>query len=129
MVERRSPARSSHLVPQSQHSLEGYLEEKQFPAVTNQQTLLEFHEKFAAAAKKLMKSKNCDYADDTDPFANFRRHGRFGILVRLDDKLLRLGNMLKKKKFEVSDESLHDTLIDVVNYAILFAAYSDKSEG
>lgn len=94
--------------------------------IKTRQELVEYHEKFCDQAKKILKSKNGDYANEDDPFANFRRHGRYGILVRLDDKLLRLGNLLKNKKAEVSDESLHDTVLDVVNYAILFAALGES---
>lgn len=85
--------------------------------------LLELHSELTRAAKWLMVVKNRDYASDFDPFRNFRRHGLIGINVRLSDKLSRLDNFEEKGVFAVSDESLKDTLIDIINYAVLYYGY------
>ena len=45
---------------------------------------------------------------------NISRHGEFGVLVRLDDKLARLGN-----QEEHHDESREDTWVDVAGYGII----------
>lgn len=82
-----------------------------------------------ADALELSVRKNHDYAGDADPFKNFRVvevlglcSVEKGIAVRLCDKLSRiatgLGNELK-----VKDESLIDTLNDVINYAAILKAY------
>ena len=46
------------------------------------------------------------------------------------DKLSRLSSFSDAGKFEVKDEGVRDTLIDVVNYACLLAAYIEaKNNG
>lgn len=72
------------------------------------------------------KAKNADYAEEADAFLNFRRHGRFGILVRIDDKLCRLHNFERKGYFEVSAETILDTVTDAINYFALYYLYEEK---
>lgn len=79
------------------------------------------HIALASEALNLMKTKNADYAAADDPFKNFRRHGLYGIVVRLSDKLARLENYVKSGKLQVKDESVRDTVLDIINYACLFA--------
>lgn len=77
----------------------------------------------------IMYSKNADYADVTDPFRNFRAAESFGItieqgiLVRMSDKMSRIGNLLSKETHAVKDESIEDTLQDLANYAAILATY------
>ncbi len=80
-------------------------------------------------AKELMIRKNHDYAGEADPFKNFRMCEEVnlctvlvGMLVRLGDKVSRLEN-LKTKEAKVKEESIEDTLIDVINYCVLIRAY------
>lgn len=40
-----------------------------------------------------------------------------GIMVRLCDKVVRIGNLLDKK--EVSSESIFDSIEDLINYAAI----------
>lgn len=40
-----------------------------------------------------------------------------GVVVRMHDKMARLRNFIEGDKTEYSDESIHDTLIDISNYA------------
>jgi hypothetical protein len=47
----------------------------------------------------------------------------FGIVVRLSDKVARLRTFCERGVLDVKDESVEDTLVDVINYAVLFAAY------
>ena len=65
----------------------------------------------------LARKKNADYAGADDPLKNFRRHGSYGVVVRLDDKICRLATLLENRKVgiasQVSDESLADTCDDV----------------
>jgi len=98
-----------------------------------------FHKAFCEEALELSQRKNADYAgaDGQQPFANFERVESLGVcstekgfLVRMVDKLSRLSSYSDAGKFEVKDEGVRDTLIDVVNYACLLAAYIEaKNSG
>jgi hypothetical protein len=48
---------------------------------------------------------------------NIARRGAAGVVVRLDDKLARLEQLLKGCGSESTDESIEDTAIDIINYA------------
>lgn len=65
-------------------------------------------------AFELFKRKHKDYGPQ-----NLSRFGLVGIIVRLSDKVARLENLMKKGigTPNVSDESLRDTFIDILNYA------------
>ncbi len=84
--------------------------------------LLKLHGEMSSKALVLMEKKNSDYAHGSDPFKNFRRHGPFGILVRLSDKLARLETFVERGSFEVQDESFEDTCVDAMNYVVLLRA-------
>lgn len=85
----------------------------------------EFIAKFEELTKKMiaiMKAKNNDYAGKDDPLKNLRRHGPYGIVVRMDDKICRLDSFLNpalQMKIQVLDEKLEDTALDLANYALL----------
>jgi hypothetical protein len=77
-----------------------------------------------------MGVKNEDYADEHSVFGNLElveamSRGAYdtelGILIRMGDKLSRLFTSLRRD-LSVGDESIRDTLLDVVNYAVLFYA-------
>ena len=78
-----------------------------------------------------MKLKNQDYAAGDDPFKNFRSSTTVGvdtergILVRLLDKLSRAGNLIDKDP-SVESEKMEDTVLDILNYAILFYAVNKE---
>ncbi len=57
-------------------------------------------------------AKNHDYGMDNIP-----KYGVIGITVRLNDKFMRVQNLMKGVHPEVRDEKLRGTLIDIVNYA------------
>jgi soluble cytochrome b562 len=84
--------------------------------------LFAFHDQCAARAKALMEKKNKDYAKESDPLRNFRRHGLKGFVVRMDDKMARLDNFVENGTLAVSDESVEDSLIDLLNYSVLMLA-------
>lgn len=63
---------------------------------------------------KLMARKQADYGHQ-----NILRFGRKGVEVRLWDKIARYENLLKRG-VEPENESLHDTLIDIIGYAIIW---------
>jgi len=94
--------------------------------------LLTFHQGLCQDALELMKAKNHDYAGKggQEPFANFTRVESMGItttekgmMVRLTDKMSRLSSFTESGKFAVSDEKLTDTIMDIINYSVLFYAY------
>ncbi len=104
----------------------------------NQADLFAFHEKFCADALALTKKKNNDYAGSsgTQPFANFELAEEMGIcsteqgfLVRLTDKMQRVATFVHDGVLQVEDESVRDTLIDIVNYTVLLAAYIEDKKG
>jgi hypothetical protein len=96
----------------------------------NRHELLDVHDEMSSAALHLMQMKNADYAENDDPFGNlnmieYLSHGKYlaelGIAVRMSDKLSRVFNALERP-LEVQDETLYDTLLDVINYAVLLVA-------
>lgn len=104
----------------------------------NRDGLLRHHERLCAEARELMDRKNRDYAsgdNDGDPFANFRMCEQMGVcttdegmVIRLSDKLSRLARLVSPGySAKVTDESITDTLIDVINYAVLISAYREDN--
>ena len=90
---------------------------------TARQALYTLHRDLSAASLELMQKKNHDYASEDDPYRNFRTFGELGILVRLSDKLARLRSWTENQKLAVADESVRDTVLDAINYLVLFEAY------
>ena len=99
--------------------------------------LLRFHEQICKEGRDLMNLKNRDYAGNhgTEPFANFTRCEAMGIcdteqgfMVRITDKMSRLSSFLDSGKMHVQDESFKDTVIDVINYMVLLAAYTKEKD-
>ena len=100
--------------------------------------LLALHEDLCGRARELMAAKNHDYAgqdEAADPFRNFRLcealglcTAEAGLLVRLSDKLSRLATFAACGRLVVADESVEDTLIDVINYAVLLAGLMRDKE-
>jgi len=64
--------------------------------------------------------KNADYGNE-----NILRFGVKGLIVRISDKYARVENLLEKKP-EVFDESVKDTLKDVINYSTYGVMLCDK---
>tara|TARA_R100001594_G_scaffold86494_1_gene120936 strand:+ start:2116 stop:2445 length:330 start_codon:yes stop_codon:yes gene_type:complete len=98
---------------------------------------LKFHEIMCYEARALSIRKNRDYTgkEDDKPFANFQRCEAMGItttekgfLVRLTDKFSRLSTFCETGSFQVTDESLRDTLLDIINYTILLGAYVEAKK-
>ena len=76
----------------------------------------------------IMKAKSADYAGDINPFKNFDSveticniSSENGILVRMCDKMTRIGNLINKDA-KVKDESIEDTLLDLANYSYILLA-------
>jgi hypothetical protein len=97
-------------------------------------------QQFEEAASKIFKnclaiskSKQNDYCANQDPFDNLRRCEicgvsiEQGIFTRLSDKFSRIGSLIKKMNSQdeqlVKDETLDDTLNDLINYTVLLKIY------
>ena len=49
---------------------------------------------------------------------NILRYGVIGLIVRINDKIERVSNLMKDGSVvQVADEKIEDTLMDMVNYA------------
>jgi hypothetical protein len=78
----------------------------------------------------IIAKKNADYSSGDDPFRNFRSAEVVGIspdraiLVRMLDKMARLGNLLEKDP-DVISESFEDTCLDLINYTAILKAYRE----
>ena len=89
-----------------------------------------------ATTLAIMTDKNQDYAVETDPFKNFRGCTDLqipvekGIMIRLLDKVERIKNLLSRPSFKpaVSDESVEDTLCDLMAYANILLTYMQWEE-
>lgn len=93
------------------------------PAV---EELFDLHDEFTAKAKSLMERKNNDYRSGSgDPYMNFRGATVFGvspvrgILLHMQDKMCRLATFDEKGELLVKDEGVEDSLVDIINYAVL----------
>lgn len=98
----------------------------------NRAEYFKFHEEMTRKMNEITKAKNADYtgAAGDDPFANFSRVGSLGVcspeqgfMVRILDKYMRINSFVQKGFLNVKEESVEDTLLDLANYAILFAGY------
>ena len=87
--------------------------------------LLQAHGELCEKARQLMEAKNADYSNGGDPFHNFRGASFLhvdpvkGALIRLQDKVARLVSFLDRGDLKVKDESVDDTIIDMINYSVI----------
>jgi hypothetical protein len=77
-------------------------------------------------ARSIMEQKNHDYRGGSgDPYQNFRGatnlriHPVVGILLRLQDKMMRIQTFVEKGELKVKGESIEDALCDIINYTAL----------
>lgn len=99
--------------------------------------LMALHEDLCNRARALSRKKNHDYSggkDATHAFLNFIKCEELGlcktetgILVRLSDKLSRLNTLADSNlKYEVDDERVLDTVLDIINYTVIFYAIHEE---
>ena len=71
---------------------------------------------------KIFEKKNADYGD------SFVIYGTIGVLIRMGDKFLRIQSLIKNPDYNgnVIDESIKDTLLDLVNYAAMAVMLLDE---
>lgn len=72
-----------------------------------------------------MTARNIKYAKEEDALMNFRDEGLAGITAILSNKLSRL-RALRAESRDTTDESVEDTCLDIINYAILFLAVDQE---
>ena len=84
---------------------------------------------------EIIEQKNNDYRGgvDDDPYHNFRGSEMLGVdpvvgvLLRMQDKFMRVKTFVEKGKLEVKSESVIDALVDIHNYnAILWGLISER---
>ena len=91
---------------------------------------------------ELAERKGKGYGEKDDAFANLRKHGIFGILVRLHDKFARVENLYAKlDTVSLSSEeddyvdmvkSFEDNLLDIINYTayvLILFQYDEHRSG
>lgn len=64
----------------------------------------------------VQQAKGHDYAGEDDCMSNLKDFGWQGVVVRMGDKYHRLKNFVLQEELKVSDETIEDTLKDLLNY-------------
>ena len=98
----------------------------------NRPQFFEFAKSFYERAFQIMQNKNDDYSQKDNPFSNFEFIALMldisveeAIFSRMMDKVARLKQCLRKG-VSVKDETIEDTLMDLVNYSVILAGYLKK---
>jgi hypothetical protein len=95
------------------------------------ETLFRLHEETCKKTLDIMRAKNSDYCggeNTVDALANFKTaqslglHPVTGLLLRMQDKLMRIKSFVNDGKLKVAGETVDDSCDDLVNYAILAKA-------
>jgi hypothetical protein len=71
------------------------------------------------------KIKNADYGNSFGE--QYEEYGLLSAVIRLDDKMRRLKQLLKQDA-QVKDESIRDTVLDLANYAIMTVMELDNNK-
>jgi len=88
------------------------------------------HQRLCDEARALSRAKGHDYSGTADTLKNLKLAGAAGlctpeqgVVVRLLDKLSRLAELDRpENQASVADESIQDTILDIINYACLHEA-------
>ena len=89
-------------------------------------------EQLCKEARDLMTRKNHDYAgsEGDSPWMNFQRSEIMGLckteqafMVRILDKISRMITFINNGELMVKEEGVEDSIIDIVNYMVLFSAF------
>ena len=103
----------------------------------NRDELIEYHEQICEEARELMRVKNHDYAgkNTSSPWMNFERSEIMGLckteqafMVRILDKVSRLITFIDAGELAVKGEGVHDSIVDIINYMVLFSAFCKDKE-
>ena len=86
-------------------------------------------------ARSLLEKKNRDYSVVCSPFHNLQICEKIGVadtetgmLVRMLDKFGRISTLLKQNSAPAVNESIEDTLIDLMNYCALLIVYRKQGQ-
>lgn len=71
--------------------------------------------------KDVFVRKNHDYGNSFD--SSLDEFGDVAAMVRINDKINRLKNLLTNYKALVEDETLDDTILDAANYLVMWLSY------
>lgn len=83
-------------------------------------------EEICSSVEELLKKKNHDYGNSFS--LQFEKYGVMSAMIRMDDKMRRLDNLISGSKAQV-EESIEDSLRDLVGYGILaLVELSKKNE-
>jgi len=84
-------------------------------------------EEVCHGVETLLKKKNHDYGNSFS--LQFEKYGILSAMIRMDDKMRRLENLIQGSKAQV-DESIEDTLQDLIGYGTLaLVELQKKKEG
>jgi hypothetical protein len=92
------------------------------------------YEKILVEARELVERKNSDYAGDKDFLGNFKMSQMMGlkpsqgVLIRIGDKYARICQ-LSQKSASVPEETIKDTLIDLINYSVFMILCLEEEKG
>ena len=93
--------------------------------------LLQLHIDTTDKCRLIMERKNNDYCGgraSVDALANFKTasalglHPVTGLLLRMQDKLMRIKSFVNDGELRVTGETVEDACDDLVNYAVLCKA-------
>ena len=73
---------------------------------------------------RILHAKNADYGDAFHK--RFEKYGMLSALIRLEDKMNRLDNLISNDVVANVNETLEDTLYDLVGYGILTIVELEK---
>jgi hypothetical protein len=97
--------------------------------------LFQLHQTVCGRALIILQHKSNDYATSTDPFANFKRgeilgfsSAENGLMLRVVDKISRISTFLQKGELKVGNETVQDSILDVINYMILLQGMLEDKE-
>ena len=104
---------------------------KQFDLFVENNLLLKEAEKLFKQVFETLYNKNADYSNSVNPFSNFENSAQRvgitvqqGILVRFNDKVERLCNLLRPgKEARVTGETIEDTICDAIGYLAILHAF------
>lgn len=93
--------------------------------------IFQLHGEMCAKALTLMRGKNRDYAGAEDGLKNYTQAAQVAgitlqqvLVSRMADKMARLGNV--SMNGNVTEETVEDTLLDLINFCVLIAAARRK---
>lgn len=87
------------------------------------------------SSSAILEQKNHDYRGGSgDPYANFRGSTSLGIdpivgiLLRMQDKMMRIKTFVEKGELKVQGEGIKDAIVDITNYsALIWGLICEKS--